>query len=315
MQWWEIYIQAPESMSEVVSEYLHRLGSTAVVVHDTAVLRPQYETCTATVPDALGWTVLQGALSADKSLAMQVVALQAFLRLQSGRDASPPWKLYCRVLQDVDYLTQWQHFFQPLCIGQRLLIRPPWDTTLIARDLACLTLEPGLAFGTGSHPTTHLCLTVLTQCRLGEPQDRLLDVGCGSGILSLAALKLGVSSAVGVDIEAQAVAVAQRNAGLNGLQHRVCFLHGSWELTQERFAVITANIYLGPLVDMVHPLAQRLAPHGRLILSGLLVSQEVALRAALSTAQLAVHQRVVEDGWVVLVVGHADETARRTLQP
>ncbi|MEE8290559.1 MAG: hypothetical protein V3R80_03675, partial [Candidatus Tectomicrobia bacterium] len=67
MQWWEIYIQAPESMSEVVSESLHRLGSTAVVVHDTAVLRPQHETCTATVPDALGWTVLQGALPADQS--------------------------------------------------------------------------------------------------------------------------------------------------------------------------------------------------------------------------------------------------------
>lgn len=313
MQWWEIYVQAPESMSDVVSEYLHRLGSSAVVVHDMACLLPQQKSCVLTVPHAAGWTVLQGALPVDTHFDLRLRSLQEFLHARSGGCASPPWKLYCHVLLDAEYLTQWQRFFQPLSIGQCLYIRPPWDTTPIPHDMACLTLEPGLAFGTGSHPTTHLCLTMLTQCITGVQEGTLLDIGCGSGILSLAALQLGLRTAVGVDIDTQAVAVAQRNAVLNSLQHRVRFLQGSWEVAEEQSDVITANIYLGPLVNMADALAKRLRPHGTLILSGILTSQEGTLRTALDGAQLDVHQRLVEDGWVALAVRHSDRALRRTL--
>jgi len=130
----------------------------------------------------------------------------------------------------------------------------------------------------------------------------LLDVGCGSGILSLAALQLGWQRAVGVDIDAQAIAVATDNAALNALQERVHFLHGSWQVVTGQFPCITANIYLGPLVEMLQPLTSYLAPGGTIILSGLLVSQEAIIRTSVQNAGLTVQERLVAEGWVSLAV-------------
>jgi ribosomal protein L11 methyltransferase len=186
------------------------------------------------------------------------------------------------------------------------VIRPPWETAAVDPDIACLTLEPGLAFGTGTHPTTSVCLKLLTEHLQAVQGTRVLDVGCGSGILSLAALKLGARAAVGVDIDNQAVMVAQHNAALNDLQHCVRFAHGSWEITEGVFDIIVANIYLGPLLQMIPPLARRLAPHGFLLVSGILETQEEAVVQALGTAALRLRQRAAEEGWVTLMAEHAE---------
>lgn len=170
--------------------------------------------------------------------------------------------------------------------------------------MACLTLEPGMAFGTGTHPTTYLALTLLARYLPDTPYGRLLDVGCGSGILSLGALMLGVSHAVGVDIEAEAATVARQNAGLNGLQQQTDYLQGSWEVADGMYDVIAANIYLGPLVNMLHALKQRLQPQGFMVLSGILTFQETTLHSALETAGLEVFERLVEDNWAAFAVRH-----------
>jgi ribosomal protein L11 methyltransferase len=302
-QWWEIYVQVPESLSEAASEYLHGLGSTAVVFHEQAMLIPQQTVCIETRPETTAGTILQGALSLDDTLPRHVAALQQWL--STCADQTPDVQLYCRPLLDVDYLTQWQRFFQPLCIGERLMIRPPWDTAPVPATMACLTLNPGPAFGTGTHPSTHLCLLMLLQYAVQYQGGRLLDVGCGSGILSLAALQLGWQSAVGVDIDAQAITVATYNAELNGLQDRAQFLHGSWQSVTDAFPCITANIYLGPLVEMLQPLTRYLAPGGIIILSGLLASQEATMRTAIQNTGLAVQARRVEEEWVALAVRRA----------
>ena len=300
MQWWDIYIRVPERMSEVASEYLHDLGSSAVVFHEQAVISPQHDPCIEPLSQASEWTVLQGALPLDPMLPTHVAALQQWM--STCAQEIPGVQLYCRPLPDVDYLTQWQQFFQPLSIGERLFIRPPWDTSPIPAHMACLTLNPGPAFGTGTHPSTHLCLMLLVQLAARYQGGALLDIGCGSGILSLAALQLGWQRAVGVDLDPQAMAVATHNAALNALQERIHFLHGSWQVVTGQFACITANIYLGPLVEMLQPLTRYLAPGGTLILSGLLVPQEATMCAAVKSAGLTVQARLVEDGWVTLAV-------------
>jgi ribosomal protein L11 methyltransferase len=300
MQWWDIYIRVPERMGEVASEYLHDLGSTAVVFHEQAVISPQYDPCIETLSQPSAWTVLQGALPLDIMLPAHVAALQQWI--STCAQEIPGVQLYCRPLPDVDYLTQWQQFFQPLSIAERLMIRPPWDTSPIPAHIACLTLNPGPAFGTGTHPSTHMCLTMLVQLAARYQSGALLDIGCGSGILSLAALQLGWQRAVGVDLDAQAIAVATHNATLNALQERVHFFHGSWQVVAGQFSCITANIYLGPLVEMLQPLTRYLAPGGTLILSGLLVSQEATMCAAVKNAGLTVQARLVEEGWVTLAV-------------
>lgn len=260
VEWWECYVQVPMQASDMVSAFLHHLGSTAVVFHESAALTPHQEPCVTSMPSAEPKAVLQGALAADMELLPRLARLQGYLREQAAALDSAPWLLYCRPLRDQTYLTQWRNFFQPIDIEQRLRVRPPWDTEPIPETMACLTLEPGMAFGTGTHPTTRLALTLLARYVSQAPSGRLLDVGCGSGILSLGALQLGMPSAFGVDIEAEAVTVAQQNAELNGLQHRAEFRQGSWEMADGAYAIIAANIYLGPLVNMMHALRQCLQP-------------------------------------------------------
>ena len=140
-----------------------------------------------------------------------------------GRKRPLPWALCCCRLNDQRYLTQWQDFFHPFWVtggplpDERLLIRPSWDTSPLPPDKACLTIDPGLAFGTGIHPTTRMCLDMLADHAAQHPGGDLLDAGCGSGILSLAALRLGFRTAVGVDVDPQAVAVAVDNAAAKRL--------------------------------------------------------------------------------------------------
>lgn len=302
--WWECYVQVPLQASDTVSAFLHHLGSTAVVFHEPAVLSPQQEPCVISMTSHTPQVVLQGAFAADAELAWRVARLQRFLREQSADVARTPWRLYCRPLLDDAYLSQWREFFQPIDIERRLWIRPPWDQSPIPDTMACLTLEPGMAFGTGTHPTTRLALTLLARYVSGTMPGHLLDVGCGSGILSLAALQLGVASAFGVDLETEAVTVARQNAALNDLQDRAEFRQGSWELAEGTYEFIVANIYLGPLVNMMHALKQHLELHGVMMLSGILTFQETALRTALDTAHLAVVEQLVEDNWVALAVQH-----------
>ncbi len=303
-QWWECYVQVPVFAGEMVSALLHQLGSTAVVFHEPAVLSPQQEPCVMPASGGELQVVLQGAFAADAELSSRLARLQTYLHEQAAAFDTDAWRLYCRPLLDQSYLTQWRDFFQPIDIEKRLRVRPPWDTSPLPDTMVSLALEPGMAFGTGTHPTTRLALTLLARYVPHVPPGRLLDVGCGSGILSLGALQLGVASALGVDIEAEAVTVARQNAERNGLQDRAEFQLGSWELADGAYEVIAANIYLGPLVNMMHALRRCLLPRGVMVLSGIMTFQETTLRTALDTAQLAVVEQLVEDDWVALAVRH-----------
>ena len=178
----------------MVSVFLHYLGSTAVVFHEPAVLYPQQDPCVTPIAEWEPQVVLQGAFAADAALSSRLSRLQVYLCEQAADFASAPWHLYCRPLRDQAYLTQWRDFFQPIAIENRLRVRPPWDESPIPNSMACLTLEPGMAFGTGTHPTTRLALSLLARYVSRAPPGRLLDVGCGSGILSLGALQLGAQA-------------------------------------------------------------------------------------------------------------------------
>lgn len=304
MQWWDVYVQVPEDAAEAVSATLCHLGSSGVVMHDRTALSLGREIGLDSSARAAAWTVLYGALPIDATLPLRLCALQQFLDTCSQNPPGPYWKLYCRPSREA-YLDQWQQFFPPLYIAQRLVIYPPWVSTPVVEGMEHLILDPGLAFGTGLHPTTHSCLTLLARRIRSDQGGRLLDVGCGSGILSLAALKLGAAAAVGVDVDARAVGIAEQNATLNGLQDQAHFLKGSGASVQGSFAWIAANIYLGPLVSMMPILVQRLLPKGSVILSGILERQEPALRASMQAAGLTVCQRLAKDGWVTLEGRHA----------
>jgi ribosomal protein L11 methyltransferase len=182
-------------------------------------------------------------------------------------------------------------------------IVPSWiDPAPFARDLI-LRLDPGMAFGTGMHPTTQLCLEILED--VTRPGIGVIDLGCGSGILSIAAVKLGAGRALGVDIDPAAIRVARENVLFNGVESSVEIRLGSLPelLKEERAApLVVANILAVVLREMLAAgLARIVAPQGRLVLSGILEEQSAAVEAAIRDAGLRVDQKRIRQDWVALV--------------
>jgi ribosomal protein L11 methyltransferase len=162
---------------------------------------------------------------------------------------------------------EWKKHFEPFAICAGVTVCPPWKTVEAGAD-ALVVLEPGRAFGTGLHETTSLVAQILAETKLTGAT--VLDVGCGSGILALVALRLGAARAVAIDIDPDAVAVTRENAARNGLQDRVAADATPVADVQGTFPVVLANIESGPLVQLAPGILARVAPGGRLVLSGIL---------------------------------------------
>ena len=196
-------------------------------------------------------------------------------------------------LEDQDWVRLTQSQFDPIQISERLWITPSWHKAP-AGNAVNLQLDPGLAFGTGSHPTTRLCLKWLdTQLKGGES---VLDYGCGSGILTIAALKLGAGSAVGVDIDEQAIRASNDNAAQNNVQAHFYLPDG---LPQGQFDVVVANILANPLRMRGEMLAARTKQGGRIVLSGLLAEQSEEL-GEIYSQWFDIEPAETEEGWARL---------------
>ena len=196
-------------------------------------------------------------------------------------------------LEDQDWVRLTQSQFDPIQISEKLWITPSWHKAP-AGNAVNLQLDPGLAFGTGSHPTTRLCLKWLdTQLKGGES---VLDYGCGSGILTIAALKLGAGSAVGVDIDEQAIRASNDNAAQNNVQAHFYLPDG---LPQGQFDVVVANILANPLRMLGEMLAARTKQGGRIVLSGLLAEQSEEL-GEIYSQWFDIEPAETEEGWARL---------------
>ncbi|UZD96055.1 50S ribosomal protein L11 methyltransferase [Pseudomonas corrugata] len=221
----------------------------------------------------------------------EAASVLAHLELLTG---SPLPEHHSEVIEDQDWERSWMDNFQPMRFGQRLWIVPSWHAAP-EPDAVNLLLDPGLAFGTGTHPTTALCLEWL------DGQDlkgcNVLDFGCGSGILAIAALLLGAKEAVGTDIDVQALEASRDNAGRNNIAEALFPLYLPQDLPQVQADVLVANILAGPLVSLAPQLSGLVKPGGRLALSGILAEQGEEVAAAYA-ADFDLDPIANRDGWV-----------------
>lgn len=285
MPWLQVRLAITPEQAETYEDALLEVGAVSVTFMD-AEDQPIFEPDLGTTP-LWSNTHLLALFEADTDEA----ALIAHLQLLCG-GALP--EHHVERIEDQDWERSWMDNFQPMRFGQRLWIVPSWHAAP-EPDAVNLLLDPGLAFGTGTHPTTALCLEWLD----GQNLDNcsVLDFGCGSGILAIAALLLGAPQAAGTDIDPQALEASRDNASRNGIDPARFPVYLPADLPQQPADVVVANILAGPLVSLAPQITALVKSGGRLALSGILAEQAEEVRAAYASA-FDLDPTAVKDGWV-----------------
>ena len=230
---------------------------------------------------------------------MQVRQILARLKAQDPDGKYGRLELEMKDVDEEDWSNAWKKYYHPVQVGEHLVVCPSWEAYDRKPDEVVLTLNPGMAFGTGTHDTTRLCMELLE--KYITPQDTVLDVGCGSGILAITAALLGANKIIGCDIDEVAVKVAGENAALNGVQDRLAFHQG--DLTSQvegSFQIICANIVADVIIRLSEDAGRYLAKDGIFITSGIIDTREQDVLNALEQNGFQVIERRTSGGWVAL---------------
>jgi ribosomal protein L11 methyltransferase len=211
-------------------------------------------------------------------------------------------------IADQNWMEAWKQYYKPILIGERLLILPAWMESPNPERIA-IKIDPGMAFGTGTHPTTQLCLELMEKVFVERQMSNVIDVGCGSGILSIAALKLGATKVLGVDIDEESVKNSRENADTNEVGDELMLGVGSVsEILEGKFAfksapLVVANI-LAPVIIRLFDagLADLIEEHGAIVLSGILFEQEQSVIEAGQAKGLQLNERRQIGDWVALTM-------------
>jgi ribosomal protein L11 methyltransferase len=300
--WLELSVAADHEAVEAVSEILSRAapGGTSVEPAFTLVdegLGAQVDVSRpAIVRAALPLTDAAGVQVAVDRAELELGHLQAF-------GLRPIGELTARIVHEADWANAWKAHFPVLRIGRRIVIRPTWRRHRRRPDDVVLALDPGMAFGTGLHPTTRLCLAALEEfAERGAltPSTRVLDVGSGSGILAIAAALLGAREVLAVDVDPIAVQASRENARRNRLARVITAREGSVPTGDGPFDLVLANLIAGLLVTLADPLVDEVRQGGTLLASGIFHDREGQVVEAFGSRGLDLTNRWAEGDWVAL---------------
>lgn len=291
MPWLQIRIPTLPEHTDTIEDALLLAGCQAVTLVDTED-KPVFEPIRGTTP-LWQHTTIQGLFDHELDAEELKTTLKGFM---AAEGIEPQGPMVTEILEDKDWERAWMDNFKPIQCGPRLWICPSWIEPPHPESIN-LRLDPGLAFGTGTHPTTFLCLEWLD--REVATGDSVLDYGCGSGILGLAALLLGADRMDGLDIDPQALDATRANARNNGIEEnrfRVMLDDRDLEPTYD---VVVANILAGPLCDLAESISRRIHLGGKVALSGILAHQAEVVRDAYSP-WIDFEPTAERDGWVRL---------------
>jgi ribosomal protein L11 methyltransferase len=302
MRWLELTVTCDNEAVEAVSEILGRVCQ-GTAVRPTRLIRDPNDELSAREDPTSPYEITAHIPEDDAAPAAVESTERALWHLQAF-GLRPVGELQVRSVDDADWTDAWKAGYVPQRIG-RVVIVPSWLAEPIGPDEVALRLDPGMAFGTGLHPTTRGCLTLLQGISPMPPV--VLDVGSGSGILALAALRLGAERAACYDTDPLAVEATLVNAAANDLAGRVTANLGSLPLVPagETYPLVLANLVAAVLIELAEPLAAHTAPGGTLLASGIIDTRADEVLAALTDVGFALEGRLDDGEWVSLQLRHS----------
>ncbi len=312
VKWMEMSVMVGHEATEATANIFHEAGAGGVVIEDPLLIN-SYRSSGAwdycDIPEAADTetVTVKAYLPVDDRLDASIAEIEQSLRSLSSRleNAKPCGPLRLREVQEDDWANAWKQYFHPTRIGNNLVIKPSWEEYEPLPDDLVLEIDPGMAFGTGTHNTTVLCMEELEQ--LVRPGMQVFDIGTGSGILSLAAAKLGAASVRAVDLDPTAVRVATENVRDNGLESVISVRQGDLLMGTEGTAdLIVANIIASVILMLLPDVPARLNKGGFFVASGIISERLGEITHAAREYGLVVDRVVERDGWAV-VVAHKEE--------
>ena len=312
MKWSEISIQTSHEATDAVADIFHDLGASGVVIEDPELINTyrrsgSWDYCD--IPEELETEVvtIKAYLPVDEFLDEKLRLFEERINqlqehdLDKGRGC-----INCREVQEEDWATAWKEFFHPVRVSEHIVIKPSWEEYLPVEDDIIIELDPGMAFGTGTHHTTAMCIRCLED--IIKPGHTVFDVGTGSGILAVAAAKLGATSVHAIDLDPVAVRVATENITFNNVGATVKTTHGDLLTGVTGTAdVIVANIIADIIIKMLPDVRSRLADTGVFIASGIISERLSDVTQALIENEFVIDKVTEEGGWVAIVANSVSQ--------
>jgi len=302
MNWREVAVTVSSEGEETVADLFYELGCPGVSVEDPELLRryiesKEWDYHAFGEVELTGTSVVKGYFSEDDELADKLLKLD--LGIHELLERSPHWVIRVKglSLKAEDWETSWKAYFKPTRIGQHFLIKPSWESVVLLDGDVVLEVDPGMAFGTGTHATTTLCLRALEG--IVKPGQRVFDLGTGSGILAIAAAKLG-AKVEAVDLDSVAIKVAQENVDLNDVNDQVRVVCGDLgSVLTGQADVVIANIVADVILMLLPDLKRILHPDGEFLASGIIDNRAEEVEEGLKAAGFEIVERLEDSGWIL----------------
>ena len=288
--WVELAVEIHPPLVEAVSSFLIEQGSPGVIQEEIPGLaHRKKERLIAYLPN-------------DRSFRVKRQNIRSFL-LSVSQLLPGPFSFHHRVIKEEKWAENWKSNFKPMRITPRLVVKPPWEEYARQKGELVIEIDPGMAFGTGTHPSTQMCLRALEEVvRSSSSLLSMLDLGTCSGILAIAAHKLGVKRVLAVDIDPVAIDCARKNAAVNKIKIGIDFRVGSLDGLRRKFDILIANLLPQELLQVAPRLPKRMSSGGTLIISGLLRGQNKEIFAPFATQNLEILRSRESKGWSCLVL-------------
>lgn len=316
MDWMEYTVLTTTEASELISQILLDAGSTGTMIEDkndvAANQRPegQWDIIDEAIARRIGDDVkVTGYFEADEKLADRIAFIEGELRRLRGMDLGMDLGKLEVLRHDVaeqDWTENWKAAFKPFRLGAHMVVRPSWERMALQPGDHEIEIDPGMAFGTGTHETTGLCVELVE--KYVKPGDRVIDIGTGTGILAIAAAHVGARPVLATDLDAVAVRVAAENVKINGFEDVIEVRCGDLlEVVPESGDVVIANIISDVIIMLAQPVRQRIVDGGLFICSGISVERRDDVLRALEEARFEILEAPVRGEWCAIAARKMDD--------